>query len=225
MLCLYIGTSYFIDDSKVSDPQTVCIDESFDAVFNYLTKIRRLNVVDNPYDHEQLDALPQNCDICAAITMMRFANEEQQYQFLIADGNQPYVMWEYGKVDRNIVKLGKKEAKNVKVPHIVEEIIAEEVGTFAAEAKVAAHTLKQLLYYINGYDKAALKLNNVARSLITSIDLLTRVAVTKGTEIEDDMYRRHHILFCGEHEYRATIRRYLEMHQLDQKFRDHLYDE
>lgn len=222
---LYIGATYLFDSEKVYDPQVVCVETNFDDVYNYLAKIRHLNVIESEYDHEGIDALPQNCDVFATITKMTFATEEQCYQFLIQDDIQPFIMHEFGKIDRGVAKMGKKAAKNVKVPHIIEDIISDEIGTFAAESKVAAHTLKQLLYYLNGYDKTTIKTSMISRALVTCIDFLTRIAATHGMEIQDDMYQRHHILFCGEREYRAIIKRYLEMTKLDAQYREKLYEE
>lgn len=221
---LYIGTSYFFNEVKVHDPNVVCIDDSYDDVYHYMAKVRRLPIIDR-LDDEAAEQLPPGSGACGIITQLSFASSEQLQNFLMADERQPFIMVEYGAIDRRITNLKKKEAKSIKVPRIVDEIIVEDVDRFISELKVAAHTLKELLYYMNGYDKTAFKIPGVSRDIITILEYIKRIEDKDGKPLENEIQQRHQLLFCGEHEYRDIIRRHVHTQELMSEYRRHVAED
>jgi hypothetical protein len=213
---LFVGSSYFYDRERIFDEQTVCIGESYDDVYFYLARLRHYTIVDM-LDMDDRESLGDK-HVCAAITRINFATEDQALSYLERPGNEPYTLQWYGKVDRYMAGLKKKEAKGVKLPTIVASIIERDVKAFRHELACSSHTLKTLLYYINGFDRASLKIKGDSQLLVNCCDLLDGMVEGQGYDVANDMYERHPILFCDEPEYRRVIKSGLAQRDLDREY-------
>ena len=217
---LYMGTTYLCNETRISDPAITCIGAHIDDCIDYLSKVRHIHVT----SEEDLTNMPDDINVCAMITAVHFSSEEAKSMWLGKPAHSPYFLIPYGKIDRRIAGIGKKDAKSIMVPNVVESIIERSIIQFQTELTMAKHTLKSLLYYINGLDRGRLKVDKDSCNLTGSIKLIERMTSMDGYELENDMYYRHPILFCGEAEYRHEIAMQLDHERLDTEYHMRVQD-
>lgn len=217
----YMATTYFCTETSIKDPQLTCIGDTFDSCFNYMLYVRHIPVV----QEKDIHVLPTDYDTCVTITSITFASESNKDSWMTNSQHQPFILVPYGKIDKRIAGIKKKDSKNIMVPNIVADYIDGNIDSFKAELQVAEHTLKTLLYYINGFDRGKMKVDADSRTLVKALQIMENARANAGWELENDMYQRHPILFCGEAEYRAEIQRLLTLKDMDDRYHQYLYDE
>lgn len=219
----YIGTTYFYDAERFHSPYITCIGPNYDDVYNYLVKIRHIQVVDIEERHPVIENTKEGA--CASITAASFANEESMIRFVSDPLRAPFILEPYPvPVDRHMAGLSKKDAKLVKIPGIVVDIIDRDAKYFKVELNQSIHTLEKLLYYINGTNALKMKISGDSQLIIKACDLMKNMVDEDGYDVAKGIYKRHQIFFCGEHEYRLQIDTEMRRRQLDAKYRAHLDD-
>lgn len=217
----YVGITYFYDAESFHSPQITCVSDNFDDVYNYLAKIRKIQVVDID---EHYVKLADAHGVCASITAASFMSQSSYEAFVNDPSRAPFILEAYGSIDRHIAGISKRESKETYIPVIVADIIEDDCVQFRSNLKVANYTLKELLYYINGLDTAKMMMQSDSRNLIKVCDMIDRIVKDDGYDVIKGIYKRNPILFCEEHEYREMINRKLRMRELDNMYRQKMDD-
>jgi len=221
-LIAYVGTTYFYDADQLHSPRLTCVSTDLDKVFNYLTKVRHIPVVDANDEYLELSD-PHG--VCAVITTATFGSRENFINFMNHADRAPYVLEPYDmNIDRHIAGISKKDARNIMVPAIVIDIIDKRIKTMKDEMAVTVHSLKEILYYINGLDRSKLKTEHDSRALMTACAVIDQFISEDDNTVEKGMLKRHPILFCSEFEYRQVIDSELRMKDLDRQYRYRIED-
>lgn len=213
---LYVAKTYLVDSNFLKDERITAISSDVDVISIYINRIRGIPFVSDESD------IPDMYEAFCKVQEARFPSYEDMEHFLSV--YEDYVMVEYGKIDRSITKLSKKDSKNIQLPRIVIDIIDKRVDQFKTELKMANHSLKELLFYINGFDKNKSKVSLDSINLMKTCKLLERLTEESGYELSDDMYNRSPVLFCSEREYRNYIDIEIATRELDQAYRDAISD-
>lgn len=217
-----MGTTYFYDADHFHSPQLTCLSPSYDEVYNYLAKIRRIQVVNID---DRCPNLGDAHGVCAAITAATFANEGNYQGFVNDPSRTPFFLVEYEvPIDRHIAGISKKDAKNAMIPQIILDIINDEAVHFRTELNQANYTLKELLYYLNGLDATKMKIQADSRALVHVCDMIEDFVHKDGYEVTKGIYKRHPILFCDEHEYRSYVTNELRSRELDEMYHNRIDD-
>lgn len=213
---LYVAKTYLVDSNFLKDERITAISSDIDMIKIYTNRIRGIPIVS--YESDIPDMYESICKLQEA----RFQSYEDMQHFLSV--YEDFVMVDYGEVDRNITGLTKKESKHIQLPKIVIDIIDKKVDQFKTELTMANHTLKELLFYINGFDKNKSKVSLDSINLMKTCKLLERLTSESGYELSDDMYNRSPILFCSEREYRNYIDMEIAHRELDEAYRQAITD-
>lgn len=220
MYDLYLAHTYFLKHNVARDEKLTCISPSKEGIITYMTRIRGLPLVTD------FNEIPDQFDVAAILTKASFQSEWEAQSFMEKEGNAPFVMKEYGLIDRSITGLGKKESKHIEIPSIIIDIIDRRVDAFKTELKMAHHTMKELLFYINGFDRSKLKISNDSSSIMKTCNIVENMLKENGYDIAGDIYNRNPALFCSETEYRMNVETEITRQRLDHDYRVAMdYDE
>lgn len=216
MAKLFIAKTYFLERDRLTQEKLTAVSDDFYHVERYIGRIRGLPII----TERELDAIPDSFQTVCIVEEASFPSSLELTQYLNQPEIQPFILEDFGKIDHIITGLTKKESKHIFIPRIVIDIIERKIDQFKTELKMSNHILKELLFYINGYDKSRLKVNRNSINLMATCKLLDRLVADEGYELSGDMYNRSPVLFCEEHEYRSYIDTELGHRELDEAYRD-----
>lgn len=220
MYDLYLAHTYFLKHNVARDEKLTCISPNKDDIITYITRIRGIPLVTDFHE------IPDQFDVAAVLTKASFQSEWEAHSFMEKEGNAPFVMKEYGLIDRSITGLGKKESKHIEIPSIIIDIIDRRVDEFKTELKMAHHTMKELLFYINGFDRSKLKISADSSCIMKTCNIVENMLKENGYDIAGDIYNRNPALFCSETEYRMNVETEITRQRLDHDYRVAMdYDE
>ena len=215
---LYLGKTYYFNKTQIYDERLTCIGDNMDDVLDYFHKVRHIQVV----DEDTIGEITDERGTVAMIVAASFPDRSSMMTFLESDDRYLYILTDYGKIDRKIAGIKKREARNVKIPAIVSQIIDADCSHFIDELKCAGHTLKNLLYFQFGFDNMRIKMDADGKAIMRICDNIDAIASGKN-DMDMEIYKRHPILFCSEAEYRSRVNTYLDMKRMDSEYRDKLY--
>lgn len=217
---LYLGKTYYFNKTQLYDEKLTCIGDTMDDVIDYFHKIRHIQVV----DEDSIGEITDDRGIVAMIVAASFPDKSSMMTFLESDERYLYILTEYGKIDRKIAGIKKRDARNVKIPAIVSQLIDSDCAHFIDELKCASHTLKNFLYYQFGFDTMRIKMDIDGKAIMRVCDNIDAIASGKD-DMDIEIYKRHPILFCSEEEYRSRVSTYIGMKRMDSEYRYKLYSE
>lgn len=217
---LYLGKTYFFNKTNYYDERLICIGDSLDEVSDYFIKIRHIPVV----DEDTIGEMTEERGVIAMIVAASFPSQNSMLSFLNADDRYLYTLVDYGKIDRKIAGIKKKDARNVKIPLIISQLIESDNDHFLDELRCTSHSLKNLFYFTFGFDTLRARADADGKALMRVCNMIDQMTKGEG-EMADEIYKRHPILFCGEEEYRSRMDTFLGMKGLDDAFQRHLYEE
>ena len=218
---LYIAKTYFLVNDILTDERLACIGETFDDVEIFIQGVRMLPIIPEDHDYE----LPIECrGAVAVVETAEFFSEYERDNYLHHEKHEPYILQPYGPVDHHMAHMSKKEGKCVKLPAILIEAIDRRTDDFLAEIRVANHTLRELLLYVNGNDRSRLTIDPSSVALLKACKLLDEYLNKEDRKFERSLYSRSPLLFCDEKEYRDNLDMLLFHKGIDSMYRDRIMD-
>ena len=218
---IYLAYTYLLNGDSLIDKRLAAVTDEIEKIYTYMNRVRGINVV----SERDLNMIPDNIEAVAMITEASFSSIYDLESYLDLPEIEPYIMDDYGKIDRFVTHLDKKNSKHIWIPRIIISLIDKRVEQFKVEMTMSLHTMKELLFYINGFDQKKLKVSNDSITIMKNCKLMERLLENNGYELEGDMYNRSPILFCTEREQRQLIDMEMTNRELDKAYRDAIMDD
>lgn len=216
---LYIAKTYFLENESLVNERLTAISTDLDDLKAFIRGIRKLPVV-----FQASDVIYTSQGAVCMIESAEFFSEDERDAYLYHEKHEPYILQEYGRIDRYFANLSKKESKHVALPAILIDAIESRNEEFLAELKTANHTLRELLLYINGNDRSQLKINPDSVCILRTCGLIDKLCSKKEERLTAQLYERSPMLFCDEHEYRTNIDMALFNREMRDRYREILHD-
>ena len=219
---LYIAKTYFLVNDLLTDERLTCIGEDFDDVEVFIQGVRMLPILPEHRDPDAPD-VSRDGAVCV-VESAEFYSEADRDSYMQHESHEPYVLQEYGRIDRYFSNVSKRESKNVKLPAILIDAIEDRNTSFMSEIRVANHTLRELLLYINGNDRYRLMLDPTSSTILKTCKVLDDFLDKTDKKFERGLYERSPLLFCDEHEYRSNLDIMLFHKRVDAMYRNRILD-
>lgn len=216
MIQYYVGETFMLTSYGLESPAIACVSEDQSDIIQYLSNVRDIPFID---DNTPLENLSKHIQVVAKLNVFSFTVESSANAFLQRDDIQPFLMEEYGPIDRRLTKLNKKKAQRLKLPRVVIEIIEQTAQSFEKELDMAQHTLKELLFYMGGSRKDEIVKNKDIALIMKTCQIISKILQHDGYDLEGDIYFRNPILFCGETEYRNMISARIQQNRMLDEYR------
>ena len=220
---LYIAKTYFLENDVLIDERLTCIGESFDDVEVFIQGVRMLPII-LPENRDLINPSTSRGGAVCMVESAEFFSEAERDSYMQHEKHEPYILQDYGRIDRYFSNISKRESKNVKLPAILIEAIDQRNDSFLSEIKMANSTLRELLLYVNGNDKTKLSLNPQSITLLSACKLLDSYINHDDTKFVRGLYERSPLLFCDEREYRNNLDMLLFHRGIDSMYRDRILD-
>ena len=218
---IYLAHTYLLNGDNLIDKRLAAVTDEIEKIYTYMNRVRGINVI----TERELNLIPDHVEAVAMITEASFSSRYDLDVYLNYPNIEPYIMEDYGKIDRFVTHLDKKNSKHIWIPRIIISLIEKRVDQFKVETTMSLHTMKELLFYINGFDPKKLKVSTDSITIMKACKLMERLLENEGYKLEGDMYNRSPILFCTEREQRKLIDMELTNRELDQRYRDALLED